>query len=248
MVYLDWKAQEIGIAAALAHDQALMQAYRDGDVYYAFARAAGLTDDPDQQHWKDNNKTQRQRMKALQLAIGYGMGVPSLAKGINQHPLIASGLIEWHRRLYPAFWEWREDQVQRAMLNRRIESIFGWPLHISTSPNERTLYNFGAQANGAECLRLAAWRLCEVGIVPSMLIHDGILIEVRDTEQIEQAIEIMRAAGRDVCGGFELDVEKDQVLKPGQRYRDKRELAQQMWDTIMNVLESVRAVPRRVAS
>ena len=40
------------------------------------------------------------------------------------------------------------------------------------------------QSDGAEMLRLAAWRLCEAGIVPSMLVHDGILLEVRDHEQI----------------------------------------------------------------
>ena len=56
-----------------------------------------------------------------------------------------------------------------------METVFGWPLHISTSPNKRTLYNFPMQGNGAEMLRLAAWRLCEVGIVPYMLIHDGML-------------------------------------------------------------------------
>jgi hypothetical protein len=248
LVYLDWRTQEIGVVAALSGDEALMRAYSAGDVYHAFARAAGLTADADPKHWKNTNPGQRQRMKALQLAIGYGMGVPSLAKGINQHPLIASTLIERHRRLYPRFWEWRNGQAQAAMLNRRIESVFGWPLHISTSPNQRTLYNFPAQANGAEMLRLAAWRLCEAGIVPSMLIHDGILIEARDREQIEQAIEIMQAAGRDVCDGFEIGVDIDQSLRSGERYRDKRELAQQMWATIMDVLETVRAVPRRAVS
>ena len=79
------------------------------------------------------------------------------------------------------------------MLDRQIETVFGWPLYLSHSPNKRTLYNFPMQGNGAEMLRLAAWRLCEAGIVPSMLIHDGILLEVRDEEQIAHAIEIMKA-------------------------------------------------------
>jgi DNA polymerase I len=108
-------------------------------------------------------------MKSLQLGVNYGMGVPSLAKGLNRHPLIASNLIEQHRRMYPRFWQWRDEQVQIAMLERRIETVFGWPLYISTSPNKRTLYNFPMQGNGAEMLRLAACRLCEAGIVPSML-------------------------------------------------------------------------------
>ena len=50
------------------------------------------------------------------------------------------------------------------------------------------------QADGAEMLRLATWRLCEAGIVPIMLIHDGILFEETSREKIEHAMEIMRAA------------------------------------------------------
>ena len=101
------------------------------------------------------------------------------------------------------------------MLDRRIETEFGWPLYISTSPNKRTLFNFPMQGNGAEMLRLAAWRLCEADIVPSMLIHDGILLEASDKEKIDHAIDIMRAAGRDVCRGFEIGVDIDQRLEKG---------------------------------
>jgi DNA polymerase I-like protein with 3'-5' exonuclease and polymerase domains len=244
-VYLDWRTQEVGIAAALSGDQALMDAYRGGDVYYALAHNSGLTNDPDLKHWKDTQADVRHRMKGLQLGINYGMGVPSLAKGLDRHPLIASTLIEKHRRTHPVFWQWRDDQVQEAMLNRRIESVFGWPLRISTSPNKRTLFNFPMQANGAEMLRLATWRLCEASIVPSMLVHDGILLEVQNKEQITQAIEIMRDAGRDVCNGFEIDVDVDQMLEHGARYRDKRPIAQAMWKTIMDVLETIGALPRK---
>jgi hypothetical protein len=245
MVYLDWRTQEIGVVAALSEDRALLDAYLGGDVYHAFARSAGLTKHASRKYWKDNFPSQRQQMKQLQLGINYGMGVPSLARGLDRHPLIASNLIEQHRRLYPRFWQWRQDQVDRAMLTRRIETVFGWPLHISTSPNKRTLMNFGAQGGGAEMLRLATMRLCKAGLVPSMLIHDGILLELQDPRQVEQAIEIMRTAGRDVCNGFEIGVDVDQLLEPGQRYRDKRPVAQEMWATIMDALEAIGAIPKR---
>ena len=39
-VYLDWRTQEVGVAAALSGDQALMDAYRGGDVYHALALCA----------------------------------------------------------------------------------------------------------------------------------------------------------------------------------------------------------------
>jgi hypothetical protein len=67
----------------------------------------------------------------------------------------------------------------------------------TTSPNKRTLYNFPMQSGGAEMLRHATWKLCEAGIVPVMLVHDGILFELENREQVEHAKDIMRAAGTD---------------------------------------------------
>jgi DNA polymerase-1 len=244
-VYLDWRTQEVGIAAALADDPALMAAYAGGDVYHAFAQSAGLTQDRDPKRWKANNQTERQRMKRLQLAVTYGMTVPALARGLDRHPLIASDLIERHRRTYPRFWQWREQQFELAMLDRRMESVFGWSLHISTSPNPRSLYNFPMQANGAEMLRLAAQRLCDVGLVPSMLVHDGILLEVENDKQIDQAVDVMRWAGRTVCNGFEIGVDIDQKLIGGASYQDKRPIAGAMWASIMDVLQTVGAIPRK---
>ena len=184
-------------------------------------------------------------MKALQLGIGYGMGVRSLARGLGRHPMIASEVIIRHQQRYPTFWAWRAEMVQRAMLQRSIVSEYdGWPLHISHSPNKRTLYNFPMQSGGAEMLRLAANRLCDAGLVPNMLVHDGILFELDNEEQVAHAIEIMRGAGRDVCGGFEIDVDVDQKLIGGARYRDKRPLAEKMWETVMEVLAEIGALSR----
>jgi DNA polymerase I-like protein with 3'-5' exonuclease and polymerase domains len=243
-VYLDWRTQEIGVAAALSGDPALLEAYRSGDIYHSLALMCGITADPDPMHWKKHNSDQRQRMKALQLGINYGMGVASLARGLGRHPLIASGIIERHRRKHPVFWDWRNGMVTRAMLDRCIESVFGWPLRISTSPNKRTLYNFPMQAGGAEMLRLASCRLCEAGIVPVMLIHDGILLELEDLEQLEHAKEIMRGAGQDTCDGLEIGVDVDQKLENGARYRDKRPAAKKMWETMMRTLQEIRALPQ----
>jgi DNA polymerase I len=251
-IYLDWRTQEVGVAGALSGDQALIDSYNSGDVYHVLALDSGLTKDTDRKRWKDDNPTQRQRMKALQLGVNYGMGVPSLAKGLNQHPLIASNLIEQHRRKHRRFWHWRDDQVQIAMLDRRIESVFGWPLHISHSPNKRTLYNFPMQSGGAEMLRLAAMRLCDAGVVPIMLVHDGILFEMDTEEQVAEAIEIMRAAGRDVCNGLDVGVDIDQpaggVLVRGLRYEDKRPVAKKMWAIIEDVLISIGALSKKDAA
>jgi len=242
--YLDWRTQEVGIAAVESGDENLKRDYLTGDVYHAIAYRFGFTNDPDRIRWKTTQVDMRNRMKILQLAVSYGQSVTSLARGINRHPLIASGIIQKHKRTYSRFWPWRAEVIQQAMLKRRIETSHGWPLHISTSPNQRTLGNFKLQGGGAEMLRWATVQLCNAGIVPCMLIHDGILLEETDREKIEHAREIMLKAGRDVCNGFEIGVDVDQMLIGGARYRDKRPMAQRMWDTIRSVLEAVGALPR----
>jgi hypothetical protein len=94
-------------------------------------------------------------------------------------------------------------------------------------------------------LREAATRLCDAGVVPIMLIHDGILFEETDPEKLDHAREIMLQAGRDVCGGFEIGVDRDQRLVGGERYYDKRPMAKKMWNTIMAALEAVGALRKR---
>ena len=136
------------------------------------------------------------------------------------------------------------DRALAAMLERETTTVFGWPLRIRTSPNQRTLYNFGCQANGAEMLRLAAMGLCDAGIVPSMLVHDGILLELRDRGQIEQANDIIRAASREVCSGFEIGVDADLPLERGACFRDKRQTAITMWTTMMQALQEVGVIPQ----
>ena len=82
--------------------------------------------------------------------------------------------------------------------------------------------------------------------MPLMLVHDGILFELEREEQVQHAIEIMRAAGTEVCGGLEIGVDVDQKLIGGARYEDKRPVAKKMWATVMGVLQELGALPKAV--
>ena len=98
-------------------------------------------------------------------------------------------------------------------------------------------------------LRCCDWlanRLCDAGLVPSMLVHDGILLELDNEEQVQHAMEIMRAAGMEVCDGLEIGVDVDQRLIGGARYRDKRPVAKKMWEVVMGVLREIGALPEAV--
>ena len=53
-LYLDWRTQEVGIAAARSGDAALAEDYLSGDIYHALAVLCGLTNDTDIKRWKND--------------------------------------------------------------------------------------------------------------------------------------------------------------------------------------------------
>jgi len=77
-------------------------------------------------------------------------------------------------------------------------------------------------------------------LVPSMLVHDGIVFELDNMEQVEQAKSIMATVGAEVCDGFQIGVGVEQLRQHGDRFRDKR--GKKMWSTIMNTLIRVGAI------
>src|SRR3712207_7908245 len=50
LAYVDFSSQEMGIAAALSRDEALLEAYRSGDIYMSFAKQAGLAPPRSEEH------------------------------------------------------------------------------------------------------------------------------------------------------------------------------------------------------
>ena len=106
--YLDWRTQEVGVAAALSEDPALIDAYRGGDVYHALALTCGLTNDHDPQALEARTTRHAPAHEGAATGDQLRHGCAALARGLDRHPLIASDLIERHRRIYPTFWQWRE--------------------------------------------------------------------------------------------------------------------------------------------
>ena len=235
VVYIDYGQQEFGIAAALSVDNAMAEAYRTGDPYLAFGKQAGAIPP---EGTKKTHGGPRALFKACVLAVQYGMGAEALADRIGQPVDMAKRLLRLHRETYPAFWKWSEAAVDRAMLLGRLETVFGWPIHVGPSAdpmkgaNARSLANFPCQAHGAEMLRLACCMLVEAGIGLCAPIHDAVLIEgPADSidEVVERARGIMAEASKIVLGGFEIGTEFEIVRYPD-RYID--EAGADFWNTV----------------
>ena len=235
IAYIDYGQQEFGIAAALSGDMAMADAYRSGDPYLAFGKQAGAIP-PD--GTKASHSAERAQFKQCVLAVQYGMGAEALATRIGQPVDMAKRLLRLHRETYPAFWRWSEAAVDRAMLLGRLETVFGWPIHVGPSAdpargaNARSLANFPCQAHGAEMLRLACCMLVEAGIGLCAPVHDAVVIEgPADTidDVVAQARGIMAEASKIVLGGFEIGTDAE-IVKYPDRYID--EAGEDFWNTV----------------
>jgi len=234
VVYVDWKQQEFGIAAALSGDAAMQAAYLSGDPYLAFAKQAHAVP-------ADANKAthgpQRELCKQCVLAVQYGMEERSLAARIGQPPIVARDLLRAHRETYRTFWRWSDAAVDTAMLSGSLHTVFGWHVHVGENPNPRSLRNFPMQANGAEMLRLACCLATERGIEVCAPIHDAVLIYA-SLDRLKTDIAAMRAAmaeaSRIVLGGFELGTDVSVTRWPA-RYMDSR--GKTMWARVTELLQ-----------
>jgi DNA polymerase I-like protein with 3'-5' exonuclease and polymerase domains len=225
---------EFGIAAALSGDPKMQAAYRSGDVYLEFAKQAGAAP---ADATKDSHESLRDMFKTVVLGTQYTMGKQTLAGRIGGSRGLARDLLRLHHETYSVFWRWSDAAVDHAMLHNEIHTVFGWTLHIGENPNARSIRNFPMQANGAECMRIAACLIAERGVPVGAVAHDafGICSRLEDLEMHKKSVEgAMREASRAVLGGFELDVEIKTVAWPN-RYMDKRGTV--MWAKVTELLE-----------
>jgi DNA polymerase I len=234
LAYIDFSAQEIAIAAGLSGDERMIDGYRSGDPYLAFAKQARLAP---ADATKESHKQIRDRCKEVVLGVNYGMGPDSIAEKAGITPTEAREILRLHRESYPRFWLWSEAVVDTAMLTNKVHSVYGWRRRVGREPNPRSLMNFPMQANGAEMMRIAAIAGTESGIEVCAPVHDAFVIAApldRLDDHVAAMRELMTRAGRSVTGG--VDVRTDtQVVRYPDRYMDER--GEAMWAKVMALLD-----------
>jgi hypothetical protein len=236
VAYIDWVQQEIGIAAALSGDSAMIEAYASGDVYTTFAKQAGAVPDD---ATKQSHLRERALFKMCMLAVGYGQGSASLAAAIGRPEEAARQLLRLHHETYKRFWQWSDAIENHALLTGQLHTTFDWRLHIvDERPNCRSIRNWPMQSNGAEMLRLACCLGTDLDIKIIAPVHDAVLIEA-PTDEIGDAVCLMQScmalASRMVLSGFELRTSAEVTDYPD-RFEDEKGFA--MWAQVQDLLQN----------
>jgi hypothetical protein len=233
VAYCDWSAQELAIAAALSGDRVMQEAYRSGDPYLFLARKAGAVPET---ATKKTHPTEREQFKVVSLGVLYGLSAEGLARRLGVPPCRGRELLRMHQETFRRFWEWSEQVEMEGMLTGRLQTVFGWTVHVGTDANPRSLRNFPMQGNGAEMLRLACCLTTERGIRVCAPVHDALLVEA-DACDIDAVViqtqEAMREASAIILNGFEVRVDAKVVRWPD-RYMDER--GKTMWETVNRLL------------
>lgn len=114
--YLDYKSQEIGIAAYLSGDQRLVDAYSGGDPYIGFAKTAKLVP---ADATKESHPVMRAACKAIVLGVQYGMSAEGMAAASGVSLDTCRELLLRHHETYHGLWRFVQSYRDRLAAGHR---------------------------------------------------------------------------------------------------------------------------------
>ena len=239
---LDWKAQEYAITGSRSQDGRLIEDYRTGEPYMAFAINAGLAP-----AGATKAHPRRNQFKVVCLAIPYGGTEKAVSRQLGIPEGAARHLVELHKATYPPAHKWVENVVYQALGAEVMSTKFGWkwrpvPYERESGtvdfPSPRAIRNFYCQGDGGDMMRGGVVYTWMAGVTLCATMHDALMI-LAPLPDLDDAIATTKAcmirAGRDVCG-FDLDVDVTPVRWP-ERYVDDKG-GQETWNRTMQYLSA----------
>ena len=245
MGYVDWSANEFGTAAGLSGDELMKEAYRSQCPYLWFAIKVGHAP---KESTKASHPEVRNKFKTLSLALMYGQGRDGIALRLGVSKAEADSLILIHKRTFKKFWEWSDESVAKALLNKRIVSNCGWRYFVRSTeieestgkkrgPNVRSLMNWPMQSHGSEMMRMATVLITQESIAICAVVHDAFLV-IDQAESIfetaEKTQKLMTEASKIILKGFELKTDAEVFIHP-ERFPEER--GEEVWNMLQNQLQ-----------
>jgi DNA polymerase I-like protein with 3'-5' exonuclease and polymerase domains len=194
LVQADYAAMELRVAAAIANEQAMLDAFNDGaDIH---TRTAALMFGIEEYNV---SKEQRQQAKAVNFGALYG----SSARGVQSYfstlgmfvtEKKARELLKLWHAAYPAFGVWHEACQERAMKNSPVTTVIGRRRKLFGEENRLTTQaNNQVQGTSADIMKAALVEIhskLPTGAFLVATVHDEVIVECRE-EQGEEVLAIV---------------------------------------------------------
>jgi len=137
--YLDWRSQEVHIAAVLSGDKRLLDAIQTSDVYAELAIAAGWAPPG---ATKQTHPAERELAKTCFLAIGYGQQARRMAIRTGLNVIRAESVIRTLQQLFPDFYAWSERMINVGQMYGYLTTVLGWTFRTTEKTKPNTIRNF----------------------------------------------------------------------------------------------------------
>ncbi len=221
LIVADYSQIELRLMAYLAQEPALIAAYERGeDVHRVTAAAvAGI---PVEQV----TKAQRERAKATNFGIMYGLSAFGLSEQVDMPVDEARAFIDAYFARYPRVQAFREKVIAEATDAGFVTTVFGRRRAVpelraasfrERSLGERLAVNAVLQGSAADIIKVAMLRVTKAfaaaGLITRLVlqIHDELVFESPDDE-VDPVLPIVRDA---MCGAFTMEPPLDVSIGVG---------------------------------
>ena len=175
---IDYSSQEFLLSAVCSRDAKMVDAYRSGDVYLAYAKGIGLVP---KEGTKETHGKERDLCKATVLGLSYmmsefGLSI-DLSEKLGRHvsPEEAKVLVDSFYELFSNFSEWREKTISDYYAKKYLRLPDGFYIW-KDNPNFRSVGNAGIQGFGAAIMRKAVQLAQDAGLNVIFTLHDALYI------------------------------------------------------------------------
>lgn len=221
LLAVDYSQVELRIAAHMAQDKAMLDAFRNDQDIHA-TTAAAVFDVPIQ----DVNSTHRRHAKAINFGLIYGMSPFGLTRTTDLTLAEAEDFVEAYFEKFPGVKQYLDGIRETAAEQGYVETLLGRRRYfpgLQTAQNqqtrnreEREAINAPIQGTAADIMKIAMLRL------PKALSQAGLsarmLLQVHDELVLECPTELIEATARVVCEVMESAYKVDIPLQTEARF------------------------------
>jgi len=222
---VDYSQVELRIVAHIANDEAMLQAFRDGQDIHA-TTAASILGIPLNQVTSE----QRRNAKAVNFGLIYGMSPFGLSRGTDLTLAEAENFVKAYFAQFPGVRAYIENTKQQARKMGYVETLLGrrryFPglkdgtNYILRSRLERECINSPIQGSAADIMKVAMLRIAaalrNAKLNGQMLlqVHDELVLEVPETELEKTA----RLVSQEMSTAYQLKVPLQTEVKVGKNW------------------------------
>ncbi len=213
LLSVDYSQIELRIVAHMAHDEAMLQAFREGQDIHA-ATAAAIYDVPLSQVTKD----QRRHAKAINFGLIYGMSAFGLSRSTDLTLAEAENFVKDYFQHFPGVKKYldgirvlaaRQGYVETMLGRRRYFPNLAKPVNVAMrNREEREAINAPIQGTAADIMKIAMIHLhsalAESKLNAKILlqVHDELVLEVPNGE-LKTAVQLVRKV---MGNAYQLDI------------------------------------------